>query len=138
MAHHCRAGVDMSSRWQIFHLFQLARYDELPLTNVPLFAEEEFRACLLAFLPGQDLPAHVHAHEHEVFDVVHGQGTMYLDGRAIELKAGDAVFVPAGVQHGFNNTGDDRWVVRATIYQRTYARQAIRRAIAKRLGRARR
>lgn len=128
----------MSPYWQVFHLPQLARYDELPLTNVPLFAEEQFRACLLAFLPDQELPAHAHAHEHEVFDVLQGQGTMYLDGTAIELKAGDAVFVPAGVQHGFKNTGGDRWLVRATIHQRTYARQAIRRAIAKRLGRARR
>ena len=127
----------MSARWQIFHLFRTARYDELPLTNVPLFTEEEFHGCLLGFLPGQELPVHVHAHEHEVFDVLSGQGTMYLDGEAVDLKAGDAVFVPAGVRHGFKNTSDDRWLVRATIYQRTYARQAIRRAIAKRLGRAR-
>jgi quercetin dioxygenase-like cupin family protein len=84
----------MSARWQVFHLFQLARYDELPLTNVPLFVEEQFRACLLGFLPGQELPVHLHAHEHKVFDVVQGAGT--------------------------------------------YARQAIRRAVAKRLGRARR
>ncbi len=127
----------MSARWQIFHLSQLARYDELPLTNVPLFSEEDFSGCILGFLPGQELPLHAHAHEHEVFDVLQGQGTMYLDGTAIELKAGAAVFVPAGVQHGFKNTGTDRWLVRATIQQRTYARHAIRRAIAKRLGRAR-
>ncbi len=128
----------MTTRWQIFHLFERARYDELPLTNVPLFAEEDFRGCLLGFLPGQELPVHVHAHEHEVFDVLQGTGTMYLDGKAVELKAGDAVFVPAGVQHGFKNTSTDRWLVRATICQRTYMRQALRRAIAKRLGRTRR
>ncbi len=128
----------MTTHWQIFHLFERARYDELPLTNVPLYAEEDFRGCLLGFLPGQELPVHVHAHEHEVFDVLQGTGTMYLDGEAVELKAGDAVFVPAGVQHGFKNTSTDRWLVRATIYQRTYMRQALRRSIAKRLGRARR
>ena len=128
----------MPTPWKSFHLFQSARYDELPLTNVPLFAAEEFRGCLLGFLPGQELPVHAHAHEHEVFDVLLGQGTIYLDGQAVEMKSGDAVFVPAGVQHGFKNTSDDRWLVRATIHQRTYARQAIRRAIAKRLGRARR
>lgn len=128
----------MPTRWHIFHLFERARYDDLPLTNVPLFAEEEFSGCLLGFLPGQELPVHVHGHEHEVFDVLQGRGTMYLDGDPMELKAGDAVFVPAGVQHGFKNTSTDRWLVRATIYQRTYARQSIRRAIAKRLGRAHR
>ncbi len=128
----------MTARWQVFHLLQLARYDELPLTNVLLFSEEDFSGCVLGFLPGQELPAHVHAHEHEVFDVLHGQGTMYLDGTAVELKAGETVFAPAGVQHGFKNTSADRWLVRATIHQRTYARHAIRRAIAKRLGRVRR
>jgi len=128
----------MATPWKIFHLLQSARYDELPLTNVPLFAQEDFRGCLLGFLPGQELPVHVHAHEHEVFDVLSGQGTIYLDGQAVELKDGDAVFVPAGVQHGFKNTSNDRWLVRATNHQRTYARQAIRRAIAKRVGRARR
>ena len=128
----------MTTRWQVFHLLQLARYDELPLTNVPLFSEEDFSGCILGFLPGQDLPVHVHAHEHEVFDVLLGQGTMYLDGAVVELKIGDTVVVPAGVQHGFKNTSDQRWLVRATIHQRTYARHALRRAIAKRLGRARR
>ncbi len=128
----------MSKPWHIFHLFQSARYDELPLTNVPLIAEEDLRGCLLGFLPGQELLAHVHEHEHEVFDVILGQGTIYLDGLAVEVKVGDAVFVPAGVRHGFKNTSPERWLVRATIHQRTYARQAIGRAIAKRLGGARR
>lgn len=30
-----------------------ARYDELPLANLPLFAEEVFSGCLLGFRPGQ-------------------------------------------------------------------------------------
>jgi hypothetical protein len=46
------------------------------------------------------------------------------------------VFVPAGVEHGFENTGTDQWVVRATIHQRTYLGQALKQAVLKRLGRA--
>lgn len=125
----------MSPRWQVFHTRQLACYDELPLTNVPLFVEEDLSGCLLGFLPGQELPVHVHAHEHEVFDVLTGCGTMYLDDEAVELEPGDVVLVPAGVQHGFKNTSSERWLVRATIQQRVYARQAVRRAIDKRLQR---
>lgn len=125
-----------STRWQVFHPQQLARYDELPLTNVSLFVEEDLSGCLLGFLPGQELPVHIHAHEHEVFDVLAGCGTMYLDGEVVELKPGDIVLVPAGVQHGFKNTGNERWLVHATIHQRVYARQAMRRAIDKRLWRA--
>jgi quercetin dioxygenase-like cupin family protein len=127
----------MPESYQVHDSSQLARFDELPLTNVPMFAAEEFSGCLLGFLPGQVLPRHRHAHEHEVFDVLSGEGTIWLDGRAVLAGPGTSVFVPAGVEHGFENTGDGRWVVRATIHQRTYLRQALRRAILKRLGRAR-
>lgn len=101
-----------------------------------LFVQEDLRSCLLGFLPGQELLVHAHEHEHEVFDVVVGCGMMYLDDEVVELKPGDIVLVPAGVQHGFKNTGNEHWLVRATIHQRVYARQAVRRAIDKRLRRA--
>lgn len=128
----------MTVRWQVFHLPQIVRYDELSLTNVPLFSEEDFSGCVLGFLPGQELPVHVHAREHEVFDVLLGQGTMYLDGVPVELNVGDTVAVPTGVLHGFKNTSADRRLVKATIHQRMYARRALRRAFATRLGRAQR
>ena len=76
---------------------------------------------------------HSHAHAHEIFDVLAGYGTMYLERKAMELNPGDTILVPAGVRHGFKNTGSERWLVRATIHQRVYARQAVRRAIDERL-----
>jgi quercetin dioxygenase-like cupin family protein len=121
-------------RWKVIDANRAARYDELPLTNVPLFQEEEFSACLLGFLPGQVLPCHRHEHEHEVFDVLVGSGTIWLDGDPIEAGPGAIIFVPAGVEHGFENTGSERWLIRATIHERTYARKAFKRAVLKRLG----
>lgn len=102
---------------------------------MPFFKEEEFSGCLLGFLPDQVLPRHYHEHEHEVFDVSAGTGTIWLDGQPLEAGPGTTVFVPAGVENGFENTGPDRWLIRATIHERTYARQALKRAILKRLGR---
>jgi quercetin dioxygenase-like cupin family protein len=125
-------------RWRVTNTSQIARYDELPLTNVPLFREEEFSAYLLGFLPGQILPRHSHEHEHEVFDVLVGTGTVWLDGEAIKAGPGTTIFVPAGVEHGFENNSNERWLIRATIHERTYARSALKRAVLKRLGRARR
>jgi mannose-6-phosphate isomerase-like protein (cupin superfamily) len=110
-----------------------AHYDEQPLTNVTLFQTQDFSGHLLGFLPGQALPVHVHAHEDEVFDVIAGQGTIYLDGERVRVGPGSVIVVPPGVQHGFTNTGDEPWLVRATIRRRVYAREALRRAIAKRL-----
>ncbi|MCB9079218.1 MAG: cupin domain-containing protein [Anaerolineaceae bacterium] len=128
----------MTARYKVIDANQSARFDELPLTNVPLFQEEDFSACLLGFLPGQVLPRHSHEHEHEVFDVLAGSGIIWLDGDPIEAGPGTIVFVPAGVEHGFENTGSERWLIRATIHERTYARQALKRAALKRLGRAQR
>ena len=125
--------VPTAAVWQAL---QSARFDELPLTNVPLFHAEGFSACLMGFLPGQVLPRHRHAHEHEVFDVVSGTGTIWLNGQPVTAGPGASVFVPVGVEHGFENSGTERWVVRATMYQRTYLRQALKRAVLKRLGRA--
>ncbi len=123
--------------YKIIDARQLARFDALPLTNVAQFSTEDFSGCVLGFLPGQVLPRHQHAHEHEVFDVVSGTGTIWVGQQAVPAGPGTSVFVPAGVEHGFENTGSERWVVRATIHQRTYLRQALKRAILKRLGRAR-
>jgi len=125
----------VTTRWQVTQAEHIARYNELPLTNVPLFREEDFSGCILGFLPGQVLPKHRHAHEHEVFDVLAGEGTMWLDGQAVRAGVGAIIFVPAGVEHGFENTGAERWLVRATIHERTYARRALQRALEKRVRR---
>jgi quercetin dioxygenase-like cupin family protein len=125
----------MNTRWQVIDTTTCARFDALPLTNVPLFQHEDFSGCVFGFLPGQILPRHTHAHEHKVFDVVEGAGTVWLDGKAVEVRAGMTIFVPAGVEHGFENTSCARWVVRATIHQRVYARRALKRAFQKRFQR---
>jgi hypothetical protein len=52
----------MDTYWKVFQASHTARYDRQPLTNTPLFAEEDFTGCLLGLLPGQALPAHIHDH----------------------------------------------------------------------------
>jgi quercetin dioxygenase-like cupin family protein len=123
----------MTARWKVINTAEIARYDQLPLTNVPMFDEEDFSGCLLGFLPGQILPRHRHEHEHEVFDVLAGTGTVWLGGQPVECGPGVSIVVPAGVEHGFENTGGERWLIRATIHERTYLRKAAKRAIVKRL-----
>ncbi|MCC6904427.1 MAG: cupin domain-containing protein [Anaerolineae bacterium] len=112
----------------------MLRCDETPLTNIPLFQEEEFSGCLLCFLPGQALRRHHHDHEHEVFDVLRGSGTIFVGAEAIHAGPGTSVFVPAHVEHGFENNGEEPWILRATIHERTYLRRALWRALLKRLG----
>ena len=39
--------------------------------------------------------------DDEVYVVLEGSGVLEIDGESVELEAGKAVFVPAGVEHRF-------------------------------------
>lgn len=55
--------------------------------------------------PGGHSPHHQHPYEHENF-VVEGRGRVFISGEWHELKPGDVVFVPPGVEHEYANAGD--------------------------------
>lgn len=50
--------------------------------------------------PGGHTPRHSHDYEHEVY-VVNGGGTILLNGREQQIKAGDVIYVPADHEHQF-------------------------------------
>jgi mannose-6-phosphate isomerase-like protein (cupin superfamily) len=52
-------------------------------------------------VPGAEPPIHVHANEDEVYYVLDGEVTFLRGLERIEARAGDAVALPRGIQHGF-------------------------------------
>ena len=40
--------------------------------------------------------------DDEVYVVIEGRGTLDVEGTAVELREGNAVFVPAGAEHQFS------------------------------------
>ena len=54
--------------------------------------------------PGQGAPSHVHAVE-EVLRVVAGEAEVWVGADRQQVEAGASILVPAGVAHGFRNTG---------------------------------
>lgn len=56
------------------------------------------------FKPGVSAPAHSHPGE-EVAYVLEGTLEYQVNGKTITLKAGDALFVPAGAVHSAKNVG---------------------------------
>lgn len=56
--------------------------------------------------PGGTNQVHVHEDIEQVYIVLRGAGTVQVGDEKAEVKAGDAVFLPAKVPHGFVNTGD--------------------------------
>ena len=55
--------------------------------------------------PGHGPSLHRHPYE-EVFVVQEGEATFTADGEERVVRAGEVVIVPAGVAHGFVNSGD--------------------------------
>ena len=51
--------------------------------------------------------------QDELYVIVRGHGHFFRDGETIECKAGDVLFVPAGMEHRFENFSDDfaTWVI---------------------------
>jgi succinate-semialdehyde dehydrogenase/glutarate-semialdehyde dehydrogenase len=62
------------------------------------------------FAVGTEIPLHSHNVEESVL-VFAGQATAVIDGERVDLDAGDATWVPAGVPHQFINRGDGELVI---------------------------
>ena len=73
-----------------------------------LIAEDDgapnFYMRLLEIEPGGHTPDHEHAWEHEVF-ALEGDGAVLTADGPTSISAGDAVFMPSGERHSFENTG---------------------------------
>ncbi len=125
----------METQWRFVRTSEVEPYDGLEVCNVPIFAAEDISGSVLSIAPGRRIPPHVHEHEHEIFDVIAGSGLVWVDGEQMHAGPGTTIFVPAGVEHGFKNDGKERWVMRVTTHRRVYARQALARAVWKRISR---
>lgn len=66
-------------------------------------AFESFSRVLIK--PGTTNEMHVHPDQEQVYFVVQGGGIITVGDEKGEVKAGDAIFLPAKIPHGFvNNT----------------------------------
>jgi mannose-6-phosphate isomerase-like protein (cupin superfamily) len=59
---------------------------------------------LMSIKPGEDIGKEVH-HVDQTLVFVAGKGEAELNGEKSEFAAGHLVFVPAGTEHNFTNTG---------------------------------
>lgn len=67
----------------------------------PNFAMRKF-----VMQPGGGMPRHTNTVEHEQY-VLNGQARIGIGDQVFDVKKGDVVFIPAGVVHFYQNTGDD-------------------------------
>ena len=69
--------------------------------EAPNFAMRRF-----SMEPGGGMPLHTNEVEHEQF-VTRGSSRIGIGEEEYEVKAGDVVFIPAGVPHFYESTGDE-------------------------------
>lgn len=58
--------------------------------------------------PGGGMPEHTNTVEHEQY-VLRGRARISIDGEEFEVQAGDAVFIPEGVPHWYQNVGEENF-----------------------------
>ena len=91
-----RGWVDMDVRWLVTKDSVGAAKTVFGVTHFP---------------PGSRHELHRHPNAEEVEYLVSGSGVAYVGDDAIELGAGEAVFVPQNAYHGFENTSGSETVM---------------------------
>lgn len=96
----------------------LAQWDGIKRTSVTRddlsSPGREVIQVLVEFAPGVEAPRHSHPGE-EIAYVIEGVFLYELDGRPpVTLRAGDALFIPAGTPHAVKNVGTGNGVELAT------------------------
>jgi quercetin dioxygenase-like cupin family protein len=57
--------------------------------------------------PGEGPPLHIHVNDDEIFYALEGSFRFKLDGELRDAPAGTLAFIPKGVQHTWQNVGDE-------------------------------
>lgn len=61
---------------------------------------------LMTIQPGEEIGSEVHEDHDQILIFVEGNGQAVLEGQVREIGTNDLVFVHAGKEHNFINTGD--------------------------------
>src|SRR5687767_10804226 len=96
----------------------LAVYEPQKMGKSTIFESPRLLVGLNAFEPGQQHALHAHAGQDKVYYVLEGSGTFLLEGRELDMAAGDLLVAPEGVPHGVRNTGSTRLLVLALLAPR--------------------
>ncbi|PIR93992.1 cupin domain-containing protein [Candidatus Falkowbacteria bacterium CG10_big_fil_rev_8_21_14_0_10_39_11] len=81
-----------------------------------LYTSKMSQLVLMSLKPGEEIGAEVHDDHDQFFRFEVGAGKVMIDDNEYEVKADDAVVVPAGAKHNVINTSDSEVLKLYTIY----------------------
>ena len=91
--------------WSI--LAEKARFDNRTYDEAPL---EGFHGLTMHMMPGgQQEDAHEHANKEQVYYFTYGKGKLLLGDETLDVRDGDAAYIPPQTRHGLINDGRD-WI----------------------------
>lgn len=81
-----------------------------------LYTAKMSQLVVMALLPGEDIGMEVHPDVDQFIRFEAGEGKVILDGEETDVKAEDAVVIPAGTEHNVVNTSSTVKLKLYTIY----------------------
>jgi len=84
------------------HHFGPGDFESVGTTMITI-VNRDYAKKILVMLPNQCHPNHYHRRKEETFHVLHGDLTVWLDGREFYFTAGQTVLVQPGVWHWFKS-----------------------------------
>jgi mannose-6-phosphate isomerase len=83
-------------------------YDERPWGNYTVIDDSvDHKVKRIVVHPGRRLSYQRHAQRAEHWFVVHGVGTVTLDGKKVSAAPGTAIDIPTGAAHRIENSGGE-------------------------------
>lgn len=98
------ANIALGDEYEIelSHHYGIGKFRQTGATIISVI-NREYCKKLLVVLPGQSHPFHYHKIKEETFQVLFGELECIIDGKTIQMKAGDIATVFRGQMHAFSS-----------------------------------
>ena len=81
-----------------------------------LYTAQHSQLVVMSLLPSQDIGVETHEIVDQFIRVEEGSGKAILNGEETPLVSGDAIIIPAGVEHNVINTSAENSLKMYTVY----------------------
>jgi mannose-6-phosphate isomerase-like protein (cupin superfamily) len=85
----------------------------LEVADFPFTVMMKHGTMTVEYYAPQEIDTQTPHKQDEIYVIIKGHGTFYRNGERTPCKKGDLLFVPAGMEHWFENFSDDfaTWVI---------------------------
>lgn len=90
-----------------------------------LYTGKHAQLVLMSLKPSEEIGMEVHANNDQFFRVEAGAGRVVIDETEYQVKAGDAIIVPAGARHNVINVSAETTLQLYTLYSPPHHKDGI-------------